>query len=180
MPGKPSSEEIAWAAGLFEGEGCMHFRGTVGKRGGNAQMRLTMTDSDVVARFAVIMGCGNSYFSHTPVHRARGEKPLYTWVVYTASQIIQCLELLMPWLGDRRRVKAKETIAFAKQIEVHKGSKTHCPQGHPYSGDNLLTETMTVTAVNGEVRTYTRRRCKTCRRKQARERKAKARERKHT
>ena len=41
--------------------------------------------------------------------------------------------------------------------ELH-GSKTHCPHGHPYSGDNLM-----VAADN-------RRRCRTCRNERERER----------
>ena len=54
--------DLAWAAGLFEGEGCFTFQGskkarTRGGRLGKAQ--LSMTDEDVVRKFHTIMGFGS-------------------------------------------------------------------------------------------------------------------------
>lgn len=181
MQDKPSNEQLAWAAGLFEGEGCIHAY-HAGKRGSGCQMRLGMTDRDVVERFAAIMGCGNIYQPRIDRckrsdPRKQGKKPVHTWCLYKAPELIAALEALMPWFGERRLKRANEVIEIARDI-VPLGERTHCPQGHLYSGDNLLTESITRETASGEKRSYVHRRCKTCRRKQERERKAKARERK--
>ena len=47
---------IEWAAGLFEGEGCMTWRDKEHKR---PYLKLTMTDFDVVQKFAEIVNCGS-------------------------------------------------------------------------------------------------------------------------
>lgn len=156
--------DIAWAAGLFEGEGCMNSHPR-GKRGSGTQLRLAMTDRDVVERFAAVIGCGNI---HRPRHDPRpNHKPVYTWALYESARVVEVIELLMPWFGERRRAKAMEVLAVARDIDVHKGKRTHCPNGHPYEGDNLIEES--ITGNGGKV--YTSRRCRTCRRAQARRRK---------
>lgn len=48
-------EEIAWAAGLFEGEGCMT------RSGSQKVMRLVSTDEDTVRRFWEIVAVGKVY-----------------------------------------------------------------------------------------------------------------------
>jgi hypothetical protein len=147
--------DVAWAAGLFEGEGCFHAYPR-GKRGSGAQLRLGMTDRDVVERFAAIMGCGNIYV-HKP--GTGSHKPCPTWCLYEAEKVCEVIELLLPWLGARRRARALEVLTIAKDIGLHKGLRTHCPQGHPYSGDNLVLDTYM-----RKGKTYQARKCLSCRR----------------
>jgi hypothetical protein len=165
-----TSEEVAWAAGLFEGEGCI----SVYQREYGAkiqpQIRLGMTDADVVARFARIVGCGSVTVSHGPKHQANGWKPLHQWVVYEAEKVRTVLNLLMPYLGERRSAKAREVLDRCVSVQSHNAKKTHCPRGHELAGVNLVEEPFT--ARNGHV--YIARRCKTCRADQARARKARA------
>jgi len=63
------------------------------------------------------------------------------------------------------RVTHYENIMRGRTVPAINASRTHCPQGHPYAGANLL---MDVTRDGGPAR-----RCKTCRREQLARAKAK-------
>ena len=99
-----SPEEIAWAAGLFEGEGCISHieRGA----GFDVQVALVMTDEDVVRRFYDVVDRGRVYGPyHPPSHRER--KPFWRWVALgDAGHGV--LDLLGPWLHSRRTRQARE------------------------------------------------------------------------
>jgi hypothetical protein len=78
-----------------------------------------MTDEDVVRHFGSVMGMGR-IFSYQP-HRAN-EKRLYTWAVYSFENVQAAIAMLWPWLGERRRNKARELFAWAR---TRPGSKGH-------------------------------------------------------
>lgn len=159
-PHQPDAD-LAWAAGLFEGEGCVS---AYVRRNGSVQMqiRLEMTDGDVVERFALIMGCGN--VSIRPPQREHW-LPLHSWRVYEAEKVRDCIQRLLPFLGKRRTARAQEVLRLGADVRSHNTKKTHCPQGHPLSGDNLIEEPIK----RGE-KPYTARRCRKCRRQKERER----------
>ena len=79
---KTSREDIIWAAGLFEGEGCI----TTSRK--SPTLQLQMTDKDVVAKFKKIINCGskiyksdrNGYSSGINSPR-RKYKSVYMWAV---------------------------------------------------------------------------------------------------
>jgi hypothetical protein len=130
-------EQIAWAAGLFEGEGCFH----MGRRA-NGHMavtaRLAMTDGDIVERFHNIVGVGVDYGSRT---RRRNEKPVFEWGAQSARDVAAVIEMFLPYLGVRRHAKALEVLAACGEMQPRNADRTHCPQGHPYEGENLWHET---------------------------------------
>lgn len=143
---------IAWAAGLFEGEGSI-----TTKRNDARSQRLTVrftlasTDLDVVEKFWHIMECGNIY---GPSWRELSTKPLWTWSCSRRSEVERIARLFGPHLGVRRMAKLQECLdAFASQPpkDHHNLRKTHCPKGHAYEGDNILWD-------------EGRRRCRTCER----------------
>lgn len=69
------SEQIAWAAGLFEGEGTWNAYQVKPRGKIQMQARVGMTDRDVVERFAEVIGFGKVYVDS---NRPRKEKTLYT------------------------------------------------------------------------------------------------------
>lgn len=146
---------IAWAAGLFEGEGCWNVYRPRGKT--QVQARLAMTDPDAVRRFAAVMGFGTV---RARASRRPHEKPLTEWYTQKRENVRTMIALFLPYLGERRRQRALEILALG-EVRPH-GERTHCPQGHPYVGGNLRVET--------NVRGTPIRRCVTCRRAQDRER----------
>lgn len=92
--------EIAWAAGLFEGEGSLT------QSGGSLDVRVKMTDEEIVRRFEEVIGYGTVYGPYNYDYRdGIKRKPHWIWVAlrYDALEV---LELLWPWLGERRRAQA--------------------------------------------------------------------------
>jgi hypothetical protein len=106
-----TSEEIAWAAGLFEGEGC------VTDVGGRFALLVTNTDEWVIRRFDEIMPMGRVYGpyrnSEADGHR---RKPFWAWQAYEENGF-DAMQLLAPLLSPRRRARAYELtgIHFPKQ-----------------------------------------------------------------
>lgn len=161
--------QVAWAAGLFEGEGCWNVYVHPGGKT-RMQARLGMTDRDVVERFAAVVGCGSVYLNDCEANQRKGWKPLHTWAVYEAEKVREVIALLLPYMGARRTAKAREVLDAGAHIRPHNYRKTHCPNGHELVGDNLILEPYTRANKAGEVREFVARRCKTCRREKERER----------
>ena len=121
------AQEIAWAAGVFEGEGWLGIRGKT-----SAEVVVGMTDRDVVDRFCAVIGRGA--VSVEP--RQDGHKTLYRWSISNAAHVAEFIALVRPWLGERRGAKADEVLAVIAECRGPKGQRTHCPQGHPYDEAN--------------------------------------------
>ena len=91
-----SAEEIAWAAGLFEGEGSISRFGRSGKF--DLRVSLNMTDEDVVRRFDAIVDGGKVY---GPYSSYRGHKPIWSWVAHGDAGH-DVVDLIGSWLSPRR------------------------------------------------------------------------------
>ena len=96
-------ENLAWAGGLFEGEGC--FSTTTARGLHFARMRLTSTDRDVIDHFHQIVGCGQvSVGKISPASAARGtSKTPYVWSMSGRLNIYALGVALWEFLGERRR-----------------------------------------------------------------------------
>jgi hypothetical protein len=149
--------DLAWAAGLFEGEGCFFIDE---HRNGHRypRLQLGMADADVVERFASLVGYGKIRLRE---RQREGWSTIYEWSVKDARGVMAVTLMLLPWLGVRRRAKAEEVLEIAVTIGLPKGESETCPNGHPYSGDNLRFEVS---------KGYRTRRCRTCRRASSRQR----------
>jgi len=106
-----SPEEIAWAAGLFEGEGC------ITEVGGRFALTVTNTDEWVVQRFYDIVALGSIYGpyrnSEADGHR---RKPFWTWTAHQ-EQALDAMQLLAPWLSPRRLNRAYELTALTFPVK---------------------------------------------------------------
>ena len=91
----------AWAAGLFEGEGCI-----ATEYAGYVRLMVSMTDEDVVKRMREAVG-GSVSGPHVQGVRADGHirKPIWRWTA-SGSRARSLLILWWPWLGWRRRARA--------------------------------------------------------------------------
>jgi len=108
-------EDLAWAAGLIEGEGCisMQNRKLSGVRGGRPGWHLTvqMTDEDVLRRLASVIGLGRVGGPY--VNKGDGKKPykpIWSWNISSRAHCYAVLTALWPWLGARRREKVREAL----------------------------------------------------------------------
>lgn len=100
-------EDLAWAAGLFEGEG---FVGPHDYRKHRPawMMAVVMTDEDVVRRFHRIVGVGTVCGPAKP--RAEGHLPTWRWQVASRKYIYALCVALWPFMGRRRQERMTQAI----------------------------------------------------------------------
>ena len=100
--------DIAWAAGLFEGEGCF----TRKRNGGRLVVAaaLSMTDEETVRRFHQVLGFGTVYSLDPPSWRDGKRKPQWRWQTGREYEFRALVELLDPYLGERRWRRAHELL----------------------------------------------------------------------
>jgi len=115
--------EIAWAAGLFEGEGYLSLSGGVRPYAG-----LNMTDEDVVRRFHEVIGVGSVTGPH---HGAK--KPRWTWRTTSYATFIVFADLVSGHLGIRRSARLAELLDF-KPARPRREPGFHCSQPVTASG----------------------------------------------
>ena len=108
-------EDLAWAAGLFEGEGCFSPRRPSGRKSMHLHAAVTSTDRDVIERFAQILEFGHINYS---ARKARPHHtPTYRWFV-NGEEVERLYELLEPWLCGRRRARYAELLAERRHYET--------------------------------------------------------------
>jgi hypothetical protein len=106
------SRELAWAAGLFEGEGSF-VEHRVNKRSMSTQ--ISMTDLDSLERFWSAVGVGTIAGPYQYASQGRdrsSHKPYYKWAVYGFENVQYVVALLWFGLGVRRRARATEVLAL--------------------------------------------------------------------
>jgi hypothetical protein len=96
----PTDTEIAWAAGLFEGEGW------IGMNGVSVSLSIEMADRDVLARYAALVGGA----VRGPYEKGPRRRPLYICRIGDRERVRQTCEWFLPWLGERRAAKMRELM----------------------------------------------------------------------
>lgn len=148
----PDLFDIAWAAGLFEGEGWFTYG-----RPNSVAAGLNMTDFEAVERFHAIVGVGRTKPKSRGKNPSSHWKPGLLWLVTDRAGVQHVLETLRPWLGPRRVARGEEVLRL--QAEFTEASKRErdavCANGHRRTPTN--TEHL-IHSVTG--RPY--KRCKTC------------------
>jgi hypothetical protein len=122
--------DVAWAAGLFEGEGSIGtFRS---KNCETPRLVLSMTDYDVIVRLHQTVGFGRV---NGPYQRNRAKptwKPQWVWSVTGFERVQALLAAWWPWLGARRRAQVTAVLMRARARPVPARNRVACPKGHLY------------------------------------------------
>lgn len=129
-------EGLAWAAGLFEGEGCTSFTNK-----GGVMLRVVTTDTDVLARFHKEVGFMGAI--HGPREkREPHHKPQWRWDAGKHEDVQAIIAALWGNLGRRRRLQALRAFGRYNSLP-HPGSAwrrgsavSHCHRGHEYNEAN--------------------------------------------
>jgi hypothetical protein len=112
-------EDLSWAAGLFEGEGCFTYLPAGISRPIRAS--LGMTDEDVVRKFHKIIQLGTVDGPITPSPDKRFNnriyKPKWVWRVDSFERVQAVGAMFWPWLGIRRKNKFREILDRYKKDE---------------------------------------------------------------
>lgn len=87
--------ELAWAAGLFEGEGCRT------SSRGRPRLQIKMVEEESVRRVAAILG-GRVYGPYGPYKSQLGSRPTFLWVAEGAVMEV-AIEKIAPYLSSWSR-----------------------------------------------------------------------------
>lgn len=112
-----SVKEIAWVAGLLEGEGSFGFafsRKTTSAK--NPIIALAMTDIDVVEQARKVLDRENPIPLKISAKTVDRNKPLYRFTI-SGSKAVGWMMTIYPLMGARRRAKIHEIIALWKTQE---------------------------------------------------------------
>ena len=113
---KLSTRELAWAAGLFEGEGCITINPfkTMPTRSPVPVLILSMTDEDSVRRFHRAVGGLGSIRVLRQADDSRYASGLrqrqWTWQTSCHQRVQAVIAMLWFGLGERRRSRAIEVL----------------------------------------------------------------------
>jgi hypothetical protein len=137
-------EELAWAAGFFDGEGWTGLRGptTVG-------MSVTQMELQPLVRFHNAVGVGTIY--------GRGTRGGWIWQAGNWADSQAAVAKLWRFMSEPKRAQAHAALREAIQgrstsrSRHRNGRKTHCLREHPFSEENTYYDKLG------------RRVCKTCR-----------------
>ena len=91
-----TTTEIAWLAGLYEGEGCLN---KDKRRKASYRINIVMTDKDVIERLGRVSGVGKV---RGQTKQEAHHKDQYRWTVHKRKDIRSILSNILPYLGDRR------------------------------------------------------------------------------
>ena len=100
--------ELAWAAGLFDGEGSTSVLKTQRDRYTYLRMSVSQKDRRVLDRFTKAVGVGKVYFNKRGMH---------SWDCFRQDQVYNVLDLLWPYLSDAKKEQAtaaKSRVVSAK------------------------------------------------------------------
>src|SRR5215510_4031952 len=127
-----TTHEIAWLAGLLEGEGSFGHK-TARKNGTpyiTARVSLEMCDIDIVTRARKILDAPAVYAR--PARKAHGNDTYR--IDISGSKAIAVMMTILPFMGERRRTRILACIdAWKGSSHRPHSSATHCLHGHAYT-----------------------------------------------
>lgn len=106
---------IAWAAGLFEGEGTISYGKIITRKDSiRTQLSMGTVDKDVLQKFINVVERGKVLGPRFQ----RDNKPFYYWNVSNMADCLFILGQFYPYFGNRRKERADEMIdAILKRYE---------------------------------------------------------------
>ncbi len=155
---EPTVAELAWAAGFWDGEGCI----SLATRSSNYGLHISQAGDEGVAlleRFALSIGIEARIYGETERNRNPKYKPAFKLAAAQPSAY-KAIGRCWPYLSETKRAQAQRAVdayAAKKAAFVHFNLvKDVCPNGHPYDDENTFRET----TIDGKVRRH----CRTCQR----------------
>ena len=102
--------DLAWAAGFFDGEGCVHYH-VLNNKYKTTSISLSISQSvlneDLLSKWFNIFKVGG--FNSTHSHRGN-ENAIDHWVTARFEHIQYIMALIWPWLGKAKKDKYEEAI----------------------------------------------------------------------
>lgn len=167
----PDNVRLAYAAGLFDGEGCTARRQT--KNGNIEAPLLTITQHgdgvpEVLRRFQRAVNIEGKIYGPYVVPGCKQNSWKLTYRRQADMRAV--MEALWPYLGEVKRAQFTGRFAeyeedMARRAPLHPRNRTHCPNGHEKTPENTWTDPKT-----------NQRQCRVCNRERMRNRSREARD----
>jgi hypothetical protein len=109
--------DIAWFAGLMEGEGSFTLKDSAYPR-----LSMQLTDLDVLEKVKRLFG-GHIYEC---TKREEHHKQCWAWVLTDLQTVVALSKSLLPFLGQRRAGKATECIVLGEALLDKRSNKVTC------------------------------------------------------
>lgn len=130
-------EALAWAAGLFDGEGNTRIL-----RGSAARMSIGQAHPEVLYRFQEAVGLGRVYGPR----QSGTHTPMWVWQTTSWEDTQAVIAMLWIWLGSLKRKQAADTLRGVKEWRSRpeygrtrpENRKTHCKRGHEFVPENTM------------------------------------------
>ncbi len=103
----PRREDLAWAAGFFDGEGNVGFYRN--RRWGHLRLSVAQTDETILRRFNAAVG-GLGRLSGPSQPTGLGKKVFWTLTFYGYEYVQAVVALLWTWLSAPKRAQAKTAL----------------------------------------------------------------------
>jgi len=113
---------IGYAAGLFDGEGCITTGyGKSGSRRG-CRVQINMTDLTPLKKFQEAVGVGQIYGPYESASKKKEGKykQFWVWNAQKADEVLKVFEIIGPYLCERRQIKIVEFTEILKQVKPMK------------------------------------------------------------
>jgi hypothetical protein len=103
-------EELAWAAGFYDGEGCAHLaKQSKGSR--MPQLCVVQTRDELLHRLSRIFGFGSvTKHSRSTTYSTAPGVQLYRWQIYGFQKVQATIAMMWPWLSEYRRSQAEGVL----------------------------------------------------------------------
>lgn len=105
-------EDLAWAAGFFDGEGTTNLYNA---KTGSVSIRLSLPQKDpqLLYRFRDIVGFGNIIYAPTSTFPDGTKRERYVWYVSSFAVVQHIIAMLWSWLGIPKREQATTALCGA-------------------------------------------------------------------
>ena len=100
------SDDIAWVAGILEGEGCFDYN----RSPKYPRIRLEMTDEDVVRRVSDVIG------GRITEPKRRNDWAQSYLLTLNGAEAHRAMTAVLPWMGQRRKEKIERLLASGKEV----------------------------------------------------------------
>lgn len=120
---------LAWALGIFEGEGCIvvtHSRNSVA-------LAVAMTDEDTIRSLHFVVGAG---MVNGPYRTGNRKKPVWRWILHNSTEVKTLLGLWLPYFSTRRNIRAQFALTLLEKVN-NKDSPV-CKYGHVRANNTYI------------------------------------------
>jgi hypothetical protein len=112
---------IAWAAGLFEGEGSISFQRH--EHTLHLGIQLTSTDRDVIEKWGAVIGAGYMTPETRKIVKPQW-KPRWTWLVGQQREAERIMAMFLPHLGIRRTTRWTGLLTESRDLMARRLLRT--------------------------------------------------------